>query len=113
MDDLESPRTVVRRAEESEGRGARGHLVSESRRSNAGYGVPVHPQWLHDLHVPPVAATPSARCVEYFPDDQVLNFRGLLSRQLNVVDGELLLHSGPGLGFEFDEEAPLPDTQPR
>ena len=40
----------------------------------AGYGVTVSPHWFHDAHAPLVAATPNARYVEFFPDDQVLNF---------------------------------------
>ena len=71
----------------------------------AGYGVPVHPHWLHDLHAPLVAATPNAGYVEYFPDDCVLNFRCLLDRQLQIEEGHLLLHADPGLGFGFDDEA--------
>lgn len=41
--------------------------------------------------------------VEFFPDNQVLNFRELLDRQLDFRDGRLMLHKAPGLGFEFDE----------
>lgn len=68
-------------------------------------GVTVSPHWFHDLHAPLVAATPNARFVEYFPDDQVLNFRRLLDRQLEARDGHLVLHQTPGLGFGFDEAA--------
>jgi L-alanine-DL-glutamate epimerase-like enolase superfamily enzyme len=63
------------------------------------------PHWLHDLHVHLVAAVTNARYVEYFPDDQVLNFRKLLDRQLLVKDGHLALPQTPGLGFEFDDGA--------
>jgi L-alanine-DL-glutamate epimerase-like enolase superfamily enzyme len=52
-----------------------------------------------------VAATSNSRYVEYFPDDQVLNFRRLINRQLETKDGSLRLPTGPGLGFEFDEDA--------
>jgi L-alanine-DL-glutamate epimerase-like enolase superfamily enzyme len=52
-----------------------------------------------------VAATPNARYVEFFPDDQVLNFRRLIDRQLPHRDGNLILHQAPGLGFGFDEKA--------
>jgi len=69
----------------------------------AGYAVPMYPHWFHDLHAPLVAATPNARMVEYFPDNQVLNFRDLLDRQLDFRDGRLVLHKEPGLGFSFDE----------
>ena len=71
----------------------------------AGYGVTVCPHWFHDVHAPLVAATPNARYVEFFPDDQVLNFRRLVDNQLKVKDGDLILHQKPGLGFNFDEKA--------
>lgn len=70
----------------------------------AGYGVTVCPHWFHDAHAPLVAATPNARYVEFFPDDQVLNFRRLIDRQLKHKDGNLILHQTPGLGFDFDEK---------
>jgi L-alanine-DL-glutamate epimerase-like enolase superfamily enzyme len=71
----------------------------------AGYGVTVCPHWFHDVHAPLVAATPNARYVEFFPDDQVLNFRRLVDNQLKSKDGDLILHQKPGLGFNFDEKA--------
>jgi L-alanine-DL-glutamate epimerase-like enolase superfamily enzyme len=82
--------------------------ISEWRRISglaAGYGVPIYPHWFHDLHAPLVASTANARCVEFFLDDEVLNFRRLLDRQMTYVDGSLLLHQEPGLGFGFDEAA--------
>ena len=82
--------------------------ISEFRRIAAtadSFGVTLCPHWFHDLHAPLAAATPNARFVEFFPDDQVLNFRRLLDRQLEVRDGALVLHDGPGLGFDFDEDA--------
>lgn len=69
------------------------------------YGVTICPHWFHDLHVHLVAAAPNTRYVEYFPDDQVLNFKRLVNRQLEMRDGNLLVPTGPGLGFEFDDEA--------
>jgi L-alanine-DL-glutamate epimerase-like enolase superfamily enzyme len=60
---------------------------------------------MHDLHAPLVAATPNARFVEFFLDDQVLNFRRLINKQLTFKNGDLILHKTPGLGFEFDEAA--------
>jgi len=81
--------------------------ISEWRRiaeAAASFGVTLSPHWFHDLHIHLVASTPTARFVEFFPDDQVLNFRKLLNRQLEVDKGELLLPAGPGLGFEFDEK---------
>ena len=68
-------------------------------------GITVCPHWMHDLHAPLVAATPNARFVEFFLDDQVLNFRRLINKQLTFKNGDLILHKTPGLGFEFDESA--------
>jgi L-alanine-DL-glutamate epimerase-like enolase superfamily enzyme len=51
--------------------------------------------WLHQLS--------NARFVEYFTDDQVLNFRRLINRQLDFKNGDLILHQSPGIGFTFDE----------
>jgi len=82
--------------------------ISEWRRIAAyadSKGVTVCPHWLHDLHAPLVAATPNARFVEFFLDDQVLNFRRLINKQLAFKNGDLILHQTPGLGFEFDEAA--------
>jgi L-alanine-DL-glutamate epimerase-like enolase superfamily enzyme len=71
----------------------------------ASHGVVMCPHWFHDVHAPLVAATPNARYVEYFWDDQVLNFRRLIDRQLGHKDGRIELHQTPGLGFDFDEAA--------
>lgn len=71
----------------------------------AGYGVTLCPHWFHDVHAPLVAATPNARYVEFFIDDQVLNFRRLIDKQLKFKNGDLILHQTPGLGFQFDEKA--------
>jgi L-alanine-DL-glutamate epimerase-like enolase superfamily enzyme len=82
--------------------------ISEWRRiaqTAASYGVTISPHWFHDLHVHLVASVPNGRFVEYFPDDQVLNFRRLINRQLEIEDGCILLPKQPGLGFEFDEQA--------
>jgi len=82
--------------------------ISEWRRiaaTAASYGVTMCPHWFHDLHVHLVAATPNARYVEFFPDDQVLNFRRLITTQLKHRNGNLLLPKTPGLGFDFDEKA--------
>lgn len=82
--------------------------VSEWRRiaqTAASYGVSMCPHWLHDLHVHLVASVPNGRYVEFFPDDQVLNFRRLINQQVALEDGALRLPRTPGLGFEFDERA--------
>lgn len=70
----------------------------------AAYGVKLAPHWFHDLHAPLVGSTSNAQFVEFFPGDDVLNFRRLVDRQLEVIDGELRLHEEPGLGFDFDED---------
>ncbi|NUL46056.1 mandelate racemase/muconate lactonizing enzyme family protein [Cellulosimicrobium funkei] len=82
--------------------------ITEWRRiaaTAASYGVPLAPHWFHDLHVHLVGSTPNAHFVEYFHDSSVLNFRDLIDRQLEIKDGGLVLPTGPGLGFNFDEEA--------
>lgn len=82
--------------------------VSEFRRivaTAASFGVTVLPHWFHDLHVHLVASTPNARYVEFFPDDQILNFRRLVDTQLEARDGHLVLPQRPGLGFRFIEGA--------
>lgn len=82
--------------------------ISEWRRIAAhadSRGITVCPHWFHDLHAPLVAATPNARYVEYFPDDQVLNFRRLVAEQIEHANGHLLLRQKPGLGFDFDAAA--------
>lgn len=82
--------------------------ITEWRRiaaTAASFGVTVCPHWFHDLHVHLVAATPNARMVEFFTDDQVLNFRRLVDRQLEFEDGMLKLPTRPGLGFDFDAQA--------
>ncbi|WP_133645224.1 mandelate racemase/muconate lactonizing enzyme family protein [Paraburkholderia flava] len=82
--------------------------ISEWRRiaaTAASYGVTMCPHWFHDVHAPLVAATPNARYVEFFWDDQVLNFRRLIDRQLVQRNGRIVLHDAPGLGFGFDENA--------
>ena len=82
--------------------------ITEWRRiaaTAASYGVTLSPHWFHDLHAHLVAATPNARFVEYFPDDQVLNFRKLIDTQMKADKGHLLLPQASGLGFRFEEAA--------
>jgi L-alanine-DL-glutamate epimerase-like enolase superfamily enzyme len=82
--------------------------ISEWRRiaaTAASYGVTMSPHWFHDLHVHLVAATPNARYVEFFIDDQVLNFRRLIDRQIEHRNGYLMLPAAPGMGTHFDEQA--------
>ncbi|HJO68975.1 MAG TPA: mandelate racemase/muconate lactonizing enzyme family protein [Rhodospirillales bacterium] len=82
--------------------------VTEFRRiaaTAASFSVPVCPHWFHDLHAPLLATIPNGQFVEYFPDDQVLNFRRLVDGQIEVKDGALVLRQSPGLGFAFDADA--------
>lgn len=82
--------------------------ITEFRRiaaTAASFGVNLCPHWFHDLHVHLVASTPNATFVEYFADDQVLNFRRLIDTQLEVQEGDLVLPDRPGLGFQFDPQA--------
>ena len=82
--------------------------VTEFRRiahTAASYGVSICPHWFHDLHRHLVASSPNATYVEFFPDDQVHNFRNIIDRQTEVRDGRLVLPDTPGLGFEFQPEA--------
>lgn len=81
--------------------------ITEFRRIAAtasSYGITLSPHAFHDLHVHLVGATPNAQFVEYFPDDHVLKFGQLIDRQLQTRDGQIVLPSLPGLGFDLDEE---------
>ena len=82
--------------------------ISEFRRiaaTAASYGVTLCPHWFHDVHAPLVAATPNARFVELFTDDKVLNFRRLITPQLQFKNGMIELSDRPGLGCDFLAEA--------
>ncbi|RDJ22197.1 mandelate racemase/muconate lactonizing enzyme family protein [Bosea caraganae] len=82
--------------------------ISEFRRiaaTAASFGITLCPHWFHDLHAHLVASTPNARYVEFFADDQVLNFRRLVDTQLTVRKGMIDLPQRPGLGFDFDAKA--------
>lgn len=71
-----------------------------------GYGVVMAPHWFHDLHVHLVASISNGLLVEFFPDAQVLNFRTLLTEQLETDGlGNLVLPERPGLGFDWDDQA--------
>lgn len=82
--------------------------ITEFRRiaATAGsFGLSLCPHWFHDLHAHLVAATPNARYVEFFPDDQVLNFRRIVGTQIEVRDGHIDMPQRPGLGFDFNAAA--------
>lgn len=70
----------------------------------ASYGVPMAPHWFHDLHAHLVASIPNGQFVEFFPNADVLNFRVLVSQQLETEGGDILLPKRPGLGFDFLED---------
>jgi L-alanine-DL-glutamate epimerase-like enolase superfamily enzyme len=71
----------------------------------AGYAVPLSPHWFHDLHAFPLASIPNGQHVEFFPNSDVLNFRELVSTQLETEAGDIVLPQRPGLGFDFKQEA--------
>lgn len=82
--------------------------ITEWRRianTASSYGVSIAPHWFDSLHVHLVASVANARYVEFFPDHRIFNFRLLIDRQLEVINGDLLLPKGAGLGFVFDETA--------
>lgn len=82
--------------------------ITEFRRiaaTAASFGVTLAPHWFHDLHVHLVASIPNAKWVEFFPDNQVLNFRELVGTQLKVEGGNVVLPQAPGIGFDFADKA--------
>jgi L-alanine-DL-glutamate epimerase-like enolase superfamily enzyme len=82
--------------------------ITEFRRiaaTAASFGLSLCPHWFHDLHAHLVAATPNARYVEFFPDDQVLNFRRLVGTQIEVRNGHIEMSQRPGIGFDFNTAA--------
>lgn len=81
--------------------------ITEFRRiaaTAASFGVSMCPHWFHDLHVHLVASAANGQFVEYFADDQVLNFRRLVDTQLETCNGELVVPTTPGLGFRLRED---------
>jgi len=82
--------------------------ITEWRRvaaTAASHGVPVAPHAWHDVHVQVVACAPNATYAEFMPDDHIVNFRRLIDRQIVADRGDLLLPTGPGMGFDFDAAA--------
>jgi L-alanine-DL-glutamate epimerase-like enolase superfamily enzyme len=72
----------------------------------AGFGVPVAPHSLEDVHVHLVATTPTALFMECFPEDALHPLRAVVNGSLELTDGgEIALPTGPGLGFSFIDEA--------
>ena len=81
--------------------------VSEFRRiasMASAHGVVINPHAFHHLHLPLVGSAPNARYVEYFPDNEVVNFPLLVDWQPTVRDGFLELPERPGFGYRFVEE---------
>lgn len=75
-------------------------------RSAAEAGVELAPHWNANLHVQVGAAVPNLLTIEYFAlDEGVFNFESLVTEPLRFEDGHVLLPEGPGLGFEFAEDA--------
>ena len=102
---VSSPQAIIRSPPGSETVTSRSTSPRRIAATAASYGVEICPHWFHDLHVHLVGSTPNAPFVEFFADDQVLNFRRLIDTQLTFNDGRLNLPQTPGLGFDFDEEA--------
>jgi L-alanine-DL-glutamate epimerase-like enolase superfamily enzyme len=69
------------------------------------YGATMAPHWFHEVHSHVVATLPEGSWVEYFPTNDVLNFRDVITSQPRVEDGHIVLGDAPGLGFGFDETA--------
>ena len=65
----------------------------------------VAPHSRQDLHVHLVASTPNATWLEYFTDVSITNIVLVLSTQLEVRDGQVVIPDHPGFGIELDEEA--------
>jgi len=82
--------------------------ITEFRRiadTASSFGINMCPHWFHDLHIHLVASCENGQMVEFFPDSNVLNFRDLIDNQLAHQDGQLVLPTKPGLGFDFKAAA--------
>lgn len=82
--------------------------VTEFRRIAAmasSRGVSIYPHAFHHLHVHLAASSPNIGRVEYFTNNEVVNFPELVDWQPEVVDGRMLLPERPGTGYDF-----LPDV---
>ncbi len=71
----------------------------------ASAGISVYPHAYHEMHIHLAASLPNVPRCECFTDDQIVNFRKLIDRQIEVKDGRLLLPHTPGLGFDFVPDA--------
>jgi L-alanine-DL-glutamate epimerase-like enolase superfamily enzyme len=64
------------------------------------FNVKVAPHYLMELHVSLAAAVPNALYVEHIPQ-----FRRLMTRELEIVDGHAVAPRDPGLGIAWDRDA--------
>jgi L-alanine-DL-glutamate epimerase-like enolase superfamily enzyme len=72
----------------------------------AGFGIPVAPHSLEDVHVHLVAATPGSLFLECFPEDDLHPLRAVVESSLELTDaGEIRLPTTPGAGFDFIADA--------
>jgi biotin carboxylase len=97
---LAGSRGVIRANDEAE-------FVAAFRRIAAmasARGVSICPHAFHHVHVHLVGSVPNTRYVEYFTDNEVVNFPELVDWQPEVVDGEMLLPERPGFGYRFLDE---------
>lgn len=68
-------------------------------------GVPVAPHWHANLHAELAVATPNCLTVEYFAlEEGIYNFEALVQGPLEIVDGDIVLGTSAGIGFDLDEE---------
>jgi L-alanine-DL-glutamate epimerase-like enolase superfamily enzyme len=68
------------------------------------YGVPVIPHAWHNVHVHAIASVPNAPMAEYFVDDSIISFQPLFDTPMEAKGGRIVLPTGPGLGFGFNQE---------
>lgn len=74
-------------------------------RTAESFGIPVAPHWHANLHAELAACTPNCITVEYFAlAEGIYNFEALVEDPLEVADGQIVLGSSPGIGFELDQE---------
>ncbi|GAA4586813.1 mandelate racemase/muconate lactonizing enzyme family protein [Planotetraspora phitsanulokensis] len=64
------------------------------------YNVPVCPHFLMELHVSLCCAVPNSGYLEHIPQ-----LRAITRGEIEVVDGQALAPSAPGLGIEWDRDA--------
>jgi L-alanine-DL-glutamate epimerase-like enolase superfamily enzyme len=71
-----------------------------------GFGKSVAPHWHANLHAQLSAAVTNCMAVEYFAlREDIYNFETLVTEQLEIDDGQIVLNQKPGIGIELNEEA--------